>query len=104
MAAAVRELHERERARIRAEIASVPGLMALLMKPRNGQLWTAMERRELRARLRGMGRLGLYFAALAVPGTAVTLPILAWWLDRRMAPRVIVRRSDYQTANDTASD
>ncbi len=84
---AARTLHEREKLRIRGEIAQVPGLMALLMKPRNGQKWTRAERAELRAQLRRLSRLGLYLATAALPGTSLTLPLLAWWLDRRQRRR-----------------
>jgi hypothetical protein len=84
---AARKLHEREKSRIRAEIAQVPGLMALLMKPRNGQKWTRAERAELRAQLRRLSRLGLYLTTAALPGTSLTLPLLAWWLDRRQRRR-----------------
>lgn len=84
---AARRLHEREKSRIRGEIAQVPGLMALLMKPRNGQKWTRAERAELRSQLRRLSRLGLYLATAALPGTSLTLPLLAWWLDRRQRRR-----------------
>lgn len=83
----VRTLHEREKSRLRSEIAQVPGLMALLMKPRNGQKWTRAERVELRAQLRRLSRLGLYLMTAVIPGTSVTLPLLAWWLDRRQRRR-----------------
>ena len=84
---AARTLLEREKSRIRGEIAQVPGLMALLMKPRNGQKWTQAERAELRAQLRRLSRLGLYLMTAAIPGTSLTLPLLAWWLDRRQRRR-----------------
>jgi len=84
---AARNLHEREKSRIRDEIAQVPGLMALLMKPRNGQKWTRADRTELRAQLRRLSRLGLYLMTAAIPGTTLTLPLLAWWLDRRQRRR-----------------
>ncbi len=84
---AVHRLHEREKSRLRGEIAQVPGLMALLMKPRNGQKWTRAERAELRVQLRRLSRLGLYLATAAIPGTSLTLPLLAWWLDRRQRRR-----------------
>jgi hypothetical protein len=83
----VRKLNERERARIRAEISRIPGLMALLMKPRNGERWSAEDRALLRQKLRGLGTLGLYVGSLAIPGTPLTLPLLAWWLDRRAERR-----------------
>jgi len=84
---AARTLHDREKARIRSEIAQVPGLMALLMKPRNGQKWTRAERAELRTQLRRLSRLGLYLITAVTPGTSLTLPLLAWWLDRRQRQR-----------------
>lgn len=84
---AARTIHAREKSRIRGEIAQVPGLMALLMKPRNGQKWTRAERAELRAQLRRLSRLGLYLTTAALPGTSLTLPLLAWWLDRRQRRR-----------------
>lgn len=85
---ALRRLHNRERRRLRQDVGSVPGLMALLMKTRNGQPWTPVERAALRAQLRSMRRLGLYVAVMFVPGTAITLPLLAWWLDRRHTRRL----------------
>lgn len=94
---AARKLLERERSRIREEIAQVPGMMALLMKSRNGKKWTGTERAELRARLRRVSRLGLYLTTAALPGTSLTLPLLAWWLDRRRC-----RRSDVPSKGKTA--
>lgn len=84
---AARKLHDREKSRIRGEIAQVPGLMALLMKPRNGLKWTRAERAELRAQMRRLSRLGLYLMTAVTPGTSLTLPLLAWWLDRRQRQR-----------------
>lgn len=84
---AIRMIHGREKARIREEIAQVPGLMALLMKPRNGMKWTKAERAELRMQLRRLSRLSLYLATAALPFTSLTLPLVAWWLDRRQQQR-----------------
>lgn len=84
---ATRALHEREKARIRAEIGQIPGLMALLMKPRNGQRWTPAERAELRVQLRRLSRLSIYLALATLPFTSLTLPLVAWWLDRRQRQR-----------------
>lgn len=89
-----RELNGRERARIRAEIARIPGLMNLLMKPRNGERWTLEDREQLRERMQGLGTLGLYLGTLAVPGTILTLPLLAWYLDRRVERRRRVANED----------
>lgn len=84
----VRLLHQREKRRIREEILQVPGLMALLMKPRNGQKWTKEEYQELRAQLRRLSRLSIYLASAALPGTTLTLPLIAWWLDQRQQKRL----------------
>ena len=84
---AARMIHGREKSRIREEIAQIPGLMALLMKPRNGLKWTKTERAELRTQLRRLSRLSLYLATAALPFTSLTLPLVAWWLDRRQRRR-----------------
>ncbi|MEK6551124.1 MAG: hypothetical protein AABZ50_05760, partial [Pseudomonadota bacterium] len=80
---------------IRKDIQDIPGLMALLMKPRNGSRWTPAERAELVGQLRGISRLGLFLALAVVPGSMVALPLLAWWLDRRrtQVPHVADRRA-----------
>lgn len=95
---ALRKLHDRERRRLRQEVGRVPGLMAMLMKPRNGRRWTSTERETLREQLHSMRRLGLYVAVMLIPGTALTLPLLAWWLDRRhtrrMSPSAEFREGD----------
>lgn len=83
LAQSARDLHRREHLRVRAEILRIPGLMALMMKPRNGERWSAEDRALLRAQLRGLGVLGIYLATMAMPGTTLALPLLAWWLDRR---------------------
>lgn len=85
---AAKRLQEREKRRIREEIAQIPGLMALLMKPRNGLKWTKAERAELRAQLGRLSRLSIYLALATLPFTSLTLPLVAWWLDRRQQKRV----------------
>ncbi len=84
---AARDLRRREQGRLSAELRQVPGLFALLMRPRNGVRWSVEERAVLRLQLRGLSHLGLYATFLAVPGTSLVLPLLAWWLDRRTRPR-----------------
>ncbi len=84
---AAKMLHEREKLRVREEIALIPGLMALLMKPRNGLKWTQEERAQLRAQLRSLSRLSIYLALATLPFTSATLPLVAWWLDRRQQRR-----------------
>lgn len=83
-----RELHQREKQKLREEISRIPGLMALLMKPRNGERWSPEDRALLKAQLRGLGMISFYLAILAIPGTPITLPLLAWWLDRRRCRRI----------------
>lgn len=84
---ALRRIALYERRRLRAELLQVPGLFVLLMKPRNGAPWTEDERMLLRAKLHSLSHLSLYLALLALPGTALLLPLLAWWLDRRRRQR-----------------
>ena len=86
---AVRDLRRREQGRLYAELRQVPGLFGLLMKPRNGARWSIEERTVLRVQLRGLSHLGLYATLLAVPGTSLVLPLLAWWLDRRTRQRMV---------------
>lgn len=79
----LQQLQEREHTRLRAEMAHVPKFFRLLLRPQNGWMWSRAERRALRARGRRMGRLALYLTSIVVPGTTLTLPLIAWWLDRR---------------------
>ncbi|HZS95028.1 MAG TPA: hypothetical protein VFA78_09540 [Chloroflexota bacterium] len=81
------ELADRERRRILAEVLQVQGLMPLLMKPRNGQRWTRDDRVAIQAHLRQLASTGPYLIALLLPAAPVTLPLLAWWLDRRRIRR-----------------
>jgi hypothetical protein len=91
-----RTLSEREKNRIRSEIAMVPGMMAMLMRPRNGQKLTREERALLRGQFRQLSHAGLYLIIAVVPGTSLTLPLVAWWLDRRQ------RRRDDAAVSKTA--
>lgn len=84
---AMRDLRQREQGRLYAELRQVPGLLGLLMKSRNGVSWSVEERAALRLQLRGLSHLGLYATFLAIPGTSLVLPLLAWWLDRRTRQR-----------------
>lgn len=74
---------DRERKRLLDEMSKVRGLVPLLMKPRDGERWTAAERTLLRDDLRALAHLSPYLLLLALPGSALLLPLLAWWLDRR---------------------
>jgi hypothetical protein len=83
----LRDLQERERKRLLAEMVQVKGLMPLLMKPRNKQRWTREDRAELRAHVRRLSDLSPYLVLVVLPGAPLTLPLLAWWLDRRRLQR-----------------
>lgn len=77
----------REGRRVVVELLQVRGLMPLLMKHRNGGAWTVAERAELLGQLRRLSRLSPYLLLLLLPGSALILPIYAWWLDRRRGQR-----------------
>lgn len=70
-----------------ADLVRMRGLMPLLMKNRNGGSWTPEERAELLSRLRVLSRISPYLLFLLLPGSALLLPIYAWWLDHRRKPR-----------------
>ncbi len=77
----------REIRRLLAEMLSLRGLMPLLMKTRNGGRWSKEERNELLAHLRHLSHLSPYLLLLLLPGSALLLPLYAWWLDRRRQGR-----------------
>ena len=79
----ISQLTEREKNHVLNEILHVKGLMPPLMKPRNKQRWTDEDRAELRAHLRRLSNISSYLFVLAMPGSFLMLPALAWWLDRR---------------------
>ncbi len=79
----IRDLTEREQKYLLSEILQVKGLMPLLMKPRNKQRWTPKDRAELNVHLRRLSSISPYLIVLALPGSFLMLPALAWWLDRR---------------------
>ncbi len=79
----ISDLTEREKKHVLNEILQVKGLMPLLMKPRNKQPWTPEDRAELRVHLRRLSNISPYLVVLAMPGSFLLLPALAWWLDRR---------------------
>ena len=70
-----------------ADIVRMRGLMPLLMKRRNGGLWTADEKSELLAQMRILSRVSPYLLFLLLPGSVLLLPIYARWHDRRRKPR-----------------
>lgn len=77
----------REARHILTELLAMRGLMPLLMKTRNGGRWTPAERLELVAHLRRLSNLSPYLLFLLLPGSALLLPLYAWWLDRRRVSR-----------------
>jgi len=83
------ELAERERKFLLAEMSQMKGLMPLLMKRRNKQAWTHEDLAHIRAQLRRVTRLSPYLVVIVMPGGFVALPVLAWWLDRRRARRLV---------------
>lgn len=83
------EAQDRERQQITAEIAKIRGLMPLLMKHRNGGAWTLDERHQLIEQLHALVHLSPYLVVLALPGSFLVLPALAWWLDRRRLRRAL---------------
>jgi hypothetical protein len=77
------QLTAREKRHLLNEVLQVRGLMPLLMKQRNKGRWSTEDRAELRVHLRRLSNLSPYLVVLALPGSFVLLPALAWWLDRR---------------------
>lgn len=71
-----------------ADVLRMRGLMPLLMKNRNGGAWTPAEKAELLAQLRTLSRISPYLLFLLLPGSALLLPVYAWWLDHRREPRL----------------
>ena len=70
-----------------ADVVRMRGLMPLLMKNRNGGAWTCAEKAELLSQLRILSRISPYLLFLLLPGSALLLPVYAWWLDHRRKPR-----------------
>ena len=70
-----------------ADVVRMRGLMPLLMKHRNGGSWTHHEKAELLVQLRILSRISPYLLFLLLPGSALLLPVYAWWLDRRRSVR-----------------
>lgn len=77
-----------------ADVVQMRGLMPLLMKHRNGGAWTTNEKTELLRQLRILSRISPYLLFLLLPGSALLLPVYAWWLDRRRKTRATQPISD----------
>ena len=66
-----------------SDLVRMRGLMPLLMKNRNGGAWSPEEKAELLDQMRRLSRVSPVLLLLLLPGSAILLPIYAWWLDRR---------------------
>ena len=64
----VRDLTNRERQALTAEILQVRGLMPLLMKPRNKQRWNVEDKAELVVHVKRLSRISPYLVVLVMPG------------------------------------
>ena len=78
---------KREARAFLTEVLRMRGLLPLLMKIRNGGAWTPQEKVELLSQLRILSRISPYLLFLLLPGSALLLPVYAWWLDRRRKAR-----------------
>lgn len=85
--ASVRSMQENQRLYIRDELSQVRGLIPILMKRRNGEKWSAEDRKMLQRDLRALSNLSPYLIPLVMPGGILMFPILAWWLDYRRKGR-----------------
>ena len=77
------------------EVAHVQGFMRLLMKQRNGAPWSTDDKAAILSHLKHFGRRLPYLALFTLPGAAILLPGLAWFLDRRK-----YRNSDIATPHE----
>lgn len=79
--------NHREKHRVRSELKQMKDAIPLLMKQRNGGVWTAEERKQLRALVRSASQVSPYLLIWALPGSMVLMPFLAWFLDVRRKRR-----------------
>lgn len=75
--------NSREKNRLHRELSTIKGALPLLMKQRNGEKWTQQERAELVRMLRSASAVSPYLFLMALPGSTLLLPFLAWHLDAR---------------------
>jgi hypothetical protein len=75
------------RARALGRFAGVQDFVRVLMKPPNGQPWTADDRRMLRGELRALARWTPGFVLFLLPGGLLLLVVYAHVLDRRRLKR-----------------
>ncbi len=79
--------NSREKNRLRGELSQIKDALRLLMKQRNGGIWTTGERKQLKQMLRSLSSVSPYLFVWAVPGSILILPFLAWHLDTRRKRR-----------------
>ncbi len=79
--------NSREKNRLRSELSQIKGAVQLLMKQRNGGIWTIEERQQLKLTLRSISSVTPYLLVWVVPGSMLILPFLAWHLDTRRKRR-----------------
>ena len=75
--------NNREKRRLRDELLKIKGAWPLLMKQRNGGVWTSDDKLQLKAMLRSASSVSPYLFIWALPGSLLLLPFLAWFLDKR---------------------
>jgi hypothetical protein len=79
--------NQRERLRLRDELATMKGAWPLLMKQRRGGTWSLEEKQRLKAMVRSASSVSPYLFIWALPGSVLLLPFLAWYLDTRRKHR-----------------
>jgi hypothetical protein len=77
------------RKHLRSEVLRIEGLIAVLMKPRNGVPWSPDDRALLRGEMKRLARATPGFLIFLLPGGVVLLPLYAWFLDTRRARRFL---------------
>ena len=75
------------RAHALGRFAGAQDFVRVLMKPPNGQPWTADDRRMLRGELRALARWTPGFVLFLLPGGLLLLVVYAHVLDRRRVKR-----------------
>ena len=79
--------NNRERLRLRDELAMIKGAWPLLMKQRRGGKWTPEDKQRLQQMVRSASSVSPYLFIWALPGSVILLPFLAWYLDTRRRKR-----------------
>ncbi len=78
----------REKDRLRLEMAQIAGALPLLMKQRNGGRWTPEDKDALKKIVRSVSSVSPYLLIWVLPGSILILPFLAWHLDSRRKRRL----------------